>query len=484
MTRFIQLILAVFALHLQTPTLAQDVAAADADEHNNVICILSLWIWNPSPEETAQIKSKPLPETFVSASRGGPCGSGLYQGGLLDWHLAFGTPETTAAALAFYRQRSAHRTIRVEDYPDKLEEAWKGVLSLQPIDKGELAQATQGRGPKPLALKIADLRSLVSASERYDYLLDLHLKAASFYRTARFSDEAAPYLRAVEARNELFNEHFDELLEAGITAPRNWDSFNGRRTTRINPYKRAILRYRIQGEDADFDALRREAIGPYRKAISELSDLAWQHPDTFNISSTRYDALKEAYEAENDFAYFAVRVLYEDVILALSREMQNADPNCHVDNFSEVLIWLRHLEHKGDDEGQPTQYYHQLRTENHRDKRLELLLAKAECHISGSKKVAEKDDSRETEKQIARAFETLGQARQLVQADESPARFSQIAKAYLDTAKFCRSLEGEKRDDGVSRAECSFDINRRLETYFRINIEALDTIATAARSPQ
>lgn len=483
MGRRVFAITALFAAGSATSLAAQEVDRNPPDvEPSSQICVVPLTRWVPTPEQTARIQLEPVPEQFVRMFESGPCNT-LDRAGLLDWHIKFGDERSAAAALAFYAAHWTPSPVNAGRYAAALEEAWdlarprfEAVKRLRSEDQRQAADDLRLRDGR-----ILQLDRIMAIADGYQTLFDYTLRAADFFRSPRLLTQAEALVPVIEARIAFYETHratFEELRDFALFDPRRIDNFA---SARLLPLRLAGARSRILGAPVNRQEARAAVVGPYNNAIAEAGDLAWKDAGIDRVRDTNFDALKAAVDAEDDFLRFAVQVLFEDVRLALGDAGRDVGMKCDPSEFHETMILLEQFEKDGRDQGIPLGYSGHSYPADFRDMRLELLLARADCTYSHAVRLADGRDFDQADDRFFETFEAVDQARQLVQPDESPARFRAIAELYREATGRCRVMSASASATG-REAHCSLSINSRLETYFRVSLDALDRIATAAIS--
>lgn len=90
---------------LLTPAPDAYAQASDEKIEEGEICLPVLRVWNGTPPEVKAIKATPVPLSFREGVQA--CGGPLRAVDLIDWHLRFGTEETTFAAVSYIVDRHA-----------------------------------------------------------------------------------------------------------------------------------------------------------------------------------------------------------------------------------------------------------------------------------------------------------------------------------------------------------------------------------------
>lgn len=483
MSRRVVAIAALFAAIFPHSLAAQEVDSNPPDvEPSSQICVIPLTRWVSTPEQTARIQLEPVPERFAQMFERGPCNT-LDAAGLLDWHIKFGDEQSATAALAFYASHWSPAPVSAEYYAAALEKAWilarprfEAMNQMRIAGRRQEADETRERDGR-----ILQMHRIMAFAEGYQTLFDYTLRAADFYRSERLLAQAEALVPIIEARIAFYERHratFNELRGFAPLDPRRIDNFA---SGRLLPLRLAGARSRIVGGLVDRKEARAAVVGPYDQAIAQAGDLAWGDAGIDRVEVTNLEALKSAVDAEDNFLSFAVKVLFEDVRLAIGKAGRDAAMKCDPSEYYETMILLEQFEKDGRDRGIPLGYSGHSYPADHRDMRLELLLARADCEYLHAAKFADRRDFDEADDRIYQTFEALEQARQLVQPDESPARFRAIAGRYREATDRCRIMNASASANGLE-ANCLFYINSRLEAFFRVNLDALDRIAAAAIS--
>lgn len=196
---------------------APQTAPPSTDDDETEVCLLVLNLWRGSASDHAAIASVPVPESFRRQFGWRGC-QPLDKPALLEWHLAFGTEQTSATALAWLEQQSLADVPKVGDVARDL----KGLVKLAAA-RPTLAQAR--------------LNALADALNRFTFLGDQHLRAAEFYHSPAMLAKAAPYVEAIRiGLHELFDDQIvgtddEESSIAGL-----------RRQLRLSGYQLGIWR--------------------------------------------------------------------------------------------------------------------------------------------------------------------------------------------------------------------------------------------------
>lgn len=150
-----------------------------------------LTLWSGSASDRRAIASAPVPESFQRQFGWQGCQT-LDKPALLEWHLAFGTEQTSTAALAWLERQTLVEGPGVEEFA-RMAKAMKGASRQEGSTQANLVNA---------------------ALDRLSFLADQYLRAAEFYHSPTLLAKAAPYVDAVRlGLAALDSDRFGELSD-------------------------------------------------------------------------------------------------------------------------------------------------------------------------------------------------------------------------------------------------------------------------------
>ncbi len=178
-------------LHLIAGTLlatsAPQPAAAQGDDDEGDVCVTVLTLWSGGAADRRAIASEPVPVSFRKQFSWQGCQT-LDTPALVEWHLAFGTEQTTAAALAWLEAQSLADVPTLREVERDLKDLLKTGAA-----RPELTQARS--------------TALAEALERCAFLGDQYVRAAEFHHSPALLAKAERFVAITRLGLQvLFND--------------------------------------------------------------------------------------------------------------------------------------------------------------------------------------------------------------------------------------------------------------------------------------
>lgn len=460
--------------------LAAPAQSLDHDE-NQVICTLAVRIPGGTAEDLENIREQPVPPSMAAAFADAPCNA-VPQNSLLDWHLRVGDEATTTAALDYIEQRRGANTPDPAAYAAELERAFaKATPDLRKFVKLRAANKyPEAERLRSHSKSIKRLNALAETYNGHGFVARSFVQAARFWHSPALLARARPHLDLVLTARKV--------LDAVPTEP----EFDPRQHTLFYDDMvnfPALLNQQAETLQYDFDGASRpgsELLASYDEdARDELMNLA---EDGLNLRAERAESesTESLFKVMDDYPNFPHDVselwaLEVQADLADARRAPVTLRSCDPREWDRAHAVLAILASQEDMPWAPNGYGRPVVREPFKDQRIALYLDKVRCHGTIADGAAAAGDENIAHYQFALIFETLDMARQLVQPDENPARFRQIATAFADTLARCRAYAATTPDYSPL---CTISYSRPLATYFETNLAALDAIASGATASE
>lgn len=459
--------------------LAAPAAGQEADEAE-IICILTLRTPDGTAEDYRSIRTNPIPPSMAAAFEDRPCG-GINQNALLAWHLRVGDEATTTAALDFIEAKKAPDSENPEDYAAELATALataqKDLAKYAALWKqSKTSEATR------LRRKSKSFRHLDALIRQYDGHI---FTARSFYEAARYF-QSRDLLARAERHLAMVNAGLAILSAPEHLAPEYeghlWFESDGNYADIVLPELMAALRHSLDGVETPrprpLQKYDDEPVGDLRKIVEEgvpLREAKSLYPDA--------ELLWAALDEDQHYIWTIV-MLWDAEAQVEMAEVASTNPRtarCDVNHFDRASSGLAMLAQDHEEAYSLNGYRSPLLWGGYGDKRIALLLDKSRCWSKLAERADDQDDPELAAMFATKAIYPLIDARQLVQPDESPTRFRQIASRYLEAAEECARLHALTQG---GEEYCPAAQDPRLKAYFETNLAALDAIAAGATAPE
>lgn len=459
--------------------LAVPAAGQEADEAE-VICILTLSTPDGTAEDYRNIRTNPIPPSMAAAFEDRPCG-GINQNSLLAWHLRVGDEATTTAALDFIEAKKAP----VAGDPQRFAADLAASLEAAEKDVAKYAVLWTERKTR----EAQRLRRKSKSFSRLDALMrqyDGHVfTARSFYEAARYFQSRELLARA-ERHLAMIDAGFAILKSPDHLAPEYaghlWFDNEGHYADLVLPELMAALRHSLNGIEKPrprpLQMFDDEPVGDLRKIVEEgvpLREAKSLYPDA--------ELLWAALDADQHYIRTIV-MLWDAEAQVEMAEVASTNPRtarCDVNHFDRASSGLAMLAQDHEEAYSLTGYRSPILWGGYGDRRIALLLDKSNCWSKLARRADDQGDPELAAVFADKAIYPLIDARQLVQPDESPTRFRQIASRYLESAKECARLHALTQG---GEEFCPAAHDTRLKAYFETNLAALDAIASGAKAPE
>lgn len=155
------------------PAMAQD-QASDNQEEGGLICVEIGIGWSGTPAEVKEIKTTPVPASFLSILNAGGCSSWqLMKTSLLDWHIRHGDEQSAQAAVRFLELRFSASL--ESGFPDEFATVWEKAvrdgqkyLDQRQITDEDFTGANWHREVEPAVMSLKSVRRLRDIAERLE----------------------------------------------------------------------------------------------------------------------------------------------------------------------------------------------------------------------------------------------------------------------------------------------------------------------------
>lgn len=396
--------------------------AATPDEDDEVeVCVTVLTFWSGSASDRRAIASDPVPESFRREFGWRGCQT-LDKPALLEWHLAFGTEQTSSAALAWLEQQTLAEGPGVAEFA-RIAKALSGASRQE-----SSAQANAAR----------------TALDRFSFLADQYLRAAEFYHSSALLAKAAPYVDAVrlglaaldiDRFGELSDEAAEELQRRGWVERSDYDLERWRALAIRFAIARAQLSLAPNAIAAADRSIVRYAGKP--PLADELTDAALEHGGDPCAEATSPSELAAVCDREPNLprrlaTYWYYRALIDDLLDPKDKTDRAFDGQAFT-NAARLMALI-----DGDERDHPASD-----PARRHDARVALLLSHAAAFARQA--AARRSTSSEADYDWYPALRTLIRAERLTSPVTQPGRFRQIGVQF---GTICRAMAVERcRDD-------------------------------------
>jgi hypothetical protein len=328
-------------------------AAANVDEDQ--ICVAIARLWQGSIEETRQIRSVPIPESYRGTLEAGGCIAWqLVRESLLDWHMAYGDEKSAVASIEYLEGRMLAGKSVQADLAVKL-------AALTGKTSGKHARSRRGD---------ASVDALVETAYGYRSLAMEYARAADFYgspsllakaeRLAEPSLAVGLLLRAAHEEREACQVGAQQCQSRQQgTEQLKFDDYQDRKLRELD-LQLAVARARVGGAASDFAAAREIFARNDNPYYDTAGEEAYKHGDDFcDIGDASYlSEWKGACDEDNFDARALSYWRYRAVFSALARAagQQGLRPRGN-DWDGETAIRLIEAQESAHSEGLPQSYF-------------------------------------------------------------------------------------------------------------------------------
>jgi hypothetical protein len=491
------------AVVLALATVAPSPVSSEPAEQ---ICVGGARYWRGSAEDIRHIAATPVPARYRALFYQGGCGSGLVHESLIDWHLAFGSEQSTAGALAFLEQAYMGGAPKLPDFPGALSSAWRAaqrdLRAAESLLSGPGPGHDEARRRLDVLPSVVRLKSLIQAHRRLVFLAAQSMRAAEFYRSPSLLVKARAYFTAAEAnRTMLYGE---ASLTAGGPGGSTYHyiGLEERLPGELNDieWRLAILAARLSGNPSDVDAAARigdRNFTPVLRLAAEKSDRQGDFCD--NGVGDDLDPIRAVCREENNFlrrfTSFWRNQAQVDALMAADPEhfvVRPIGPSSHLSGSS----YVRGKATEGSDEQPGIESFEFATTILERgrlesringwayggtdDDLVALYLARAELYVRLATTARARGlHAGDAADLLLGALSDLRRAQRHAPPFDTPGRFRQIATLYLQLAPRLEALRREE-SDGRSGDDPG---HAREAAYFARVLADLDGIAIGETSP-
>lgn len=469
-------VLAAFA----APASAQDDGAQDGGE--DMICLTFARGWWGSAEELRRIRKEPAPQSYRDVFESGGCERfQLIVSSLMSWHFAMGDETTATGAASYLEEHSLRQPLAASEVEPQLRRAWDAAWPA--IEQhARLIAANDFDAANTLR---RDNRNFVALDRLFGrigshaFVADTWLDGARFYASPAMTRRASPHMAVLEAFERFMvsvEPQNATLGSARIEGIWDWD-FDRRWVFR----RHASLRAALLGE---IDALPPVSNERPTDAQYELEEYLQEGGMIQEIESREedFETLFAEVDANPNWAREQILIWREEAFSDLARDSRPGTASmagrpCDTQKLYHVMQGLAALEFDGHGAHEIMGYRRISLGPSERDDRIALLLAESDCLYAATERAVQASDPEGAHGSLGRSLDALAIARQLVQPDESPGRFRQIAERYLSRLERCRTLVAWSTQ-GLHTCAGSQDTG--LQAYFETNLAALPAIMVGA----
>jgi hypothetical protein len=446
---------------------AQKAPVKDTEE---VICV-SGPRWHPTFRESTEIETVPVPASYRAMFESTePCVKWATDlGGIVDWHLRFGSAASVSVALG-YIERDKRRLIPAPDaYLPLLREAFYAAVS-------DLKRAAALKQPPGLSYSVSykfmqqskpvtRLNQLIRAREDYVFLALQYLRAAEEFTAPTLLAKAEPYISTADAA-------------AGFLTPlESKPPVQGQLYFNLHRFKTddlraraALLRARISGSEADLDQADAILKAHERSTDKMLALLVYSGGDDFcdiTDGASGSETIEASCRAEDDIEQrLSNLVINRAEYDAIFAGMKGAEPAIAWPSWTtlaERLLAFEALPDRGRCCGRSAS-----------EDRLRLLMTRADYGsrlIATMSATAGPEDEREERQRVWHdTLALLVQAERLAPPYAAPARFTRIAERWLKTWEAGPALFADYRD---YRNPMRDPEKQRFAAYLTVSAESL-----------
>jgi len=388
--------------------------------------------WAGNRDDRRRISAVPVPDSLKEIWLGGGCEAWqLDRASLLEWHLKFGTPESTAAALEWVETTTLAHMEATDVFLRNAEKDLKGA------HKGATGAAERTNRD-------------VEAFGAYTLVAGQYLRAAEYFHSPELLAKSRPYVEAISLGLDLFEPDSTVGLATGNQSSA-W--IVGLDSSEINEQREFSVRYAIEeayetGSADDVAAARKqldEAPGGSRmldvaayQAIRADGDPCGGTGNAPDIAA----ALAKACDTESDFAGRVRRYSRDRALIGIVVARTDASE----DTFGEIdtattLLKLNQPSTNGS--YPPGRSYYTPEG----DEIVELFLAAADAGLACGRK--HPGDNQPPCQQGAGGY--LNAAEALVSPVANPNRFRQISTAYSQVCQLPVSYACDGRQEAFLR---------------------------------
>ncbi|HEY0085606.1 MAG TPA: hypothetical protein VGB65_06820 [Allosphingosinicella sp.] len=418
---------------------AAAATGAQKDEGEEQICLTIGHRWSGTLNETRDIRAAPIAPSFRAVMDAGGCARfQLIKETLIDWHIAFGDEQSTAAALMYLQTELLRDLPQPSLYAAALQEA------------RQAAKPNTGRSQKG-ARNRRRFEQLSTADYEYRRIAQTALAAAEEFGSLAFLDRAEAAIRALQGRVVVLGAADTTEAEASNLAG------DAARVTELR-MRAAVLRADLTRSEADIKLAETLVQSAEQPLFRTAAEVAYSAGESFCDIAEGYGSKAEAVEQacrdddlleERVIGYWRNRAMLDLVMgapengsdeLAL-RLLDQRDRRCCGLRISGDLF------------------------------RLQLMLSDRHRRAFANPALAGKTDRYEEWQQ---ALDHLERALRMAPPSEAPARFRRVAERWL--AMWDQSgVALESTGGGGLPASL-----HRYATYLRRILPQLDAIAAGA----
>lgn len=466
----------VALLFAAPPALAQD-ESYENEEQGGLICVSIGIRWSGTPAEQKEIRTTPVPASFLSILNAGGCSSWqLMKTSLLDWHIRHGDEQSAQAAVRFLESRFS---ASIESgFPDEFATVWKKALrdGQEYLDRRQITDedftgAKWYREIEPAVMGLKSVRKLRDIAERLEsaeFVAGEYTRAADALFSRSLLEEARRVHGPTSATIGLIDER-EKLggLEA-VFARRFRPDF---RTDRLSTPARDIVLAVTEALLIRDETTIRAAHEVTQRYFNPSGD-TFPMPDLHTFLDFAYEGdgkaciadernSREGYEQrceDDNLEYFALIFWYQRARLellaseegvALESMRANLRPRDHTKSV--VDLFIRRAWHEGTRYGE----------EDAPPEATRLLIGLAKERASKLPtpcRKAQVEDGREDSRNRYQSLQAISHALELASPSSQPELYREVAEARIDLQEIYDACGAEawepqyKRDLLLSRS--------------------------------
>lgn len=452
---------------------------AQDDGGEELICTLAAHGWGGTDDEVRRVDEEPVPPSFREIFEGDGCDRfQLIENSLLTWHLHLGNEASTIAAAEYYER---HKTPQLID-PDRLEtqlqnawaEAWPTLQQTAALyGSSNFREANRLRLEAP---DMAALNALARKVKNHRFMANIWLSGARFFDSPTMLRRAEPHMAVMTAFDRFFSliaEQHGTLGRYGIENAYEWETGYRLQTARYGNLRAALL--------GDFSARATRPEADLSDAQYDLEDYVQdQRPlNQIDHQTPGAEYIYEELQNQSNWVLDQLLLWTEYAYADLLRQEPPAryERRCDSRQLFNAKAGLLALERQSYGSDRIYRLGRFGLSSDFRHARIALLLAQVTCHQTASDNAIADNDPETAHGALVSVLQGLAEIRLLLQPDEAPTRFRQIASRYLAGLDQCRELIATLP---VRGSGCTHGHDRQLEVYFRRNLDALDDIVIGA----
>lgn len=443
--------LALVAIPLTaSPVQAQD-EVAENEEEGSLICVAIGIRWSGTAAERQEIRTTPVPTSFLSILNGGDCSSWqLMKTSLIDWHLRHGDEQSALAAVRFLENEFQGNL--GPNFADSFVSAWQQavadgqmLLDRQRVSEEDLTGASWHSAIEPELMRlgsVSELRELAARLESAEFVAGEYTRSADALLSRALLEEAQRIHKPLSAITHFIDER-EALggLEAVLARRFQPDFRTDRLSTSVRDITLAVTEALLIRDEATIRKahdVTQQYFNPGGETfpmpdLHTFLDFAYEGDDEACIPDERNS--REGYEErceDDNLEHFALIFWYQRARLellareegvALETMRARLRPRDHT--RSVVDLFIRRAWHEGGRYNEETYPAEAVR--------LLVGLAKAEASTLHTPcRAARSELGREDSRKLYRSLAAISHALALASPSVQPQLYREVAMARLE----------------------------------------------------